>query len=82
MIPYGKQSISDADIAAVVEALQSDYLTCGPRVEQFENAFAEYVGAKHAIAVCNATAALHLAMLVADIGEGDRVLLLATKNHQ
>jgi len=74
MIPYGKQSISDEDIAAVVEALQSDYLTCGPRVEQFENAFAEYVGAKHAIAVCNATAALHLAMLAADIGEGDRVI--------
>ncbi|MDB4444773.1 UDP-4-amino-4,6-dideoxy-N-acetyl-beta-L-altrosamine transaminase [Akkermansiaceae bacterium] len=74
MIPYGKQSISDEDIAAVVEALQSDYLTCGPRVEAFEMAFAEYVGAKHAVVVCNATAALHLAMLAAGIGKGDRVI--------
>ena len=74
MIPYGKQSISDDDIAAVVEALKSDYLTCGPRVEAFEQAFAEYVGAKHAVAVCNATAALHLAMLAAGIGKGDRVI--------
>ena len=74
MIPYGKQSISDDDIAAVVEALKSDYLTCGPRVEAFEQAFAEYVGAKHAVAVCNATAALHLAMLAAEIGKGDRVI--------
>lgn len=85
MILYGKQSISDDDIAAVVEALQSDYLTCGPRVEAFEKAFAEYVGAKHAIAVCNATAALHLAMLAAGIGKGDRVItspntFLATAN--
>jgi len=74
MIPYGKQAISDEDIAAVVEALQSDYLTCGPRVAEFEQAFAEYVGAKHAIAVCNATAALHLAMLAAGVGKGDRVI--------
>ncbi len=74
MIPYGKQSIGKKDIAAVVEALQSDFLTCGPRVEAFERAFAEYVGAKHAVAVCNATAALHLAMLAADIQKGDRVI--------
>jgi len=77
MIPYGKQSINDEDIAAVVEALQSDFLTCGPRVEEFEQAFAEFVGAKHAIAVCNATAALHLAMLIAEIGVGDRVVTSA-----
>ena len=74
MIPYGKQAISDDDIAAVVEAMQSDYLTCGPRVNEFEQAFAEYVGAKHAIAVCNGTAALHLAMLAAGIGKEDRVI--------
>lgn len=74
MIPYGKQLIDDADIAAVAEALRSDLITCGPRAEAFENKFAEYVGAKHAVAVCNATAALHLAMLVAKIGEGDRVI--------
>jgi len=74
MIPYGKQSIDEADIRAVVAALKSDFLTCGPQVEAFEQAFAEYVGAKHAIVVSNGTAALHLAMLVADVGEGDRVV--------
>ncbi len=73
-LPYGKQFIDESDIAAVVEALQSDFLTCGPQVEAFEKAFAEFVGAKHAIVVCNATAALHLAMLVAEIGPGDRVV--------
>lgn len=74
MIPYGKQSISADDIAAVVDALQSDLITCGPRAAGFEEEFAEYVGAKHAIAVCNATAALHLALLVAHVGKGDRVI--------
>ena len=74
MIPYGKQSISEADIQAVVDALSSDFLTTGPRVAEFEAKFASVVGAKHAVAVCNATAALHLAMLVLDIGEGDRVV--------
>lgn len=74
MIPYGKQSISDDDIAAVVDVLRSDFLTCGPEVEAFESEFAAMVGAKHAVAVCNATAALHMAMLVAKIGPGDRVL--------
>ena len=74
MLPYGKQHIDDDDIAAVVAALKSDYLTTGPEVEAFEQEFAEMLGAKHAVAVCNATAALHLAMLVADIGPGDRVV--------
>ena len=74
MIPYGRQSISEDDIQAVCAALRSDYLTTGPLVEQFERRFAETVGAKHAVAVCNATAALHLAMLVAGIGPGDRVV--------
>lgn len=74
MLPYGKQSISDEDIAAVVDALKSDYLTTGPQVEAFEEEFAAAVGATHAVAVCNATAALHLAMLVAEIGSGDRVV--------
>ena len=74
MIPYGKQSISEEDLAAVVEVLRSDYLTCGPEVEAFEIEFAAMVGAKHAVAVCNATAALHLAMLVAKIGPGDRLV--------
>jgi len=74
MLPYGRQSIDDADIAAVIRAMQSDFLTCGPEVDAFEREFAQYLGAKHAVAVCNATAALHLAMVVADIGAGDRVV--------
>ena len=72
MLPYGRQTLDD--IAAVVRALRSDFLTCGPEVDAFEREFAEFVGAKHAVAVCNATAALHLAMPVADIGPGDRVV--------
>ena len=74
MIPYGKQSITDDDIAAVIRALRSDFLTCGPEVEAFEQEFSTFVGAKHAVAVCNATAALHLAMKVLGIGSGDRVV--------
>ncbi len=74
MIPYGRQSINDADLAAVTDALRSDYLTTGPLVAEFERRFADLVGAKHAVAVCNATAALHLAMLVAGLGPGDRVM--------
>jgi perosamine synthetase len=74
MIPYGKQSISEDDIEAVVRSLRSDFLTCGPEVEAFEREFAAFVGAKHAVAVCNATAALHLAMRVLGIGPGDRVV--------
>ncbi len=74
MLPYGRQTIDEDDIAAVVRALRSDFLTCGPEVEAFENEFAEFVGAKHAVAVANATDALHLAMLVAGIGPGDRVI--------
>jgi UDP-4-amino-4,6-dideoxy-N-acetyl-beta-L-altrosamine transaminase len=74
MIPYGKQAISEDDIAAVVRSLRSDFLTCGPEVEAFEREFAAFVGAKHAVAVCNATAALHLAMQVLGIGKGDRVV--------
>jgi len=74
MIPYGKQSISEEDIAAVTRVLRSDFLTCGPEVDAFEKEFAALVGAKHAVAVCNATAALHLAMRVLGIGPGDRVV--------
>jgi UDP-4-amino-4,6-dideoxy-N-acetyl-beta-L-altrosamine transaminase len=74
LIPYGRQTIDDDDIAAVVAALRSDFLTCGPEIEAFEREFAAMVGAKHAVAVCNATAALHLAMLDAGIGRGHRVV--------
>ncbi|HBM76852.1 MAG TPA: UDP-4-amino-4,6-dideoxy-N-acetyl-beta-L-altrosamine transaminase [Verrucomicrobiales bacterium] len=73
-IPYGRQDITAGDIEAVTETLQSGFLTSGPRVEEFEAAFARCVGSKYAVAVCNATAALHLAMRVTDIGPGDRVV--------
>jgi UDP-4-amino-4,6-dideoxy-N-acetyl-beta-L-altrosamine transaminase len=74
MLPYGRQTITEEDIAAVVAALRSDFLTQGPLIEEFERRFAEKVGAKHAVAVNSATAALHLAMRVAGIGPGDRVV--------
>lgn len=74
MLPYGKQSITEDDIAAVAAVLRFGYLTSGPVVEEFERRFAARVGAKHAVAVCNATAALHLALRVAGIGSGHRVV--------
>lgn len=74
LISYGRQSIDVTDIAAVSETLQSEFLTCGPAVEEFERRFCQRVGAKYAIAVNSATAALHLAMRVAGIGPGDRVI--------
>ena len=73
-IPYGRQTVDDQDIAAVVETLRSPWLTTGPMVEAFEADFAAYVGASHAVAVSNGTAALHLAMLAADVGPGDEVI--------
>ncbi len=73
-IPYGRQSIDDADIEAVVKVLKSDYLTTGPAVAAFEKKVADYVGAKYAVAVSNGTAALHVACLAAGIGEGDEVV--------
>jgi UDP-4-amino-4,6-dideoxy-N-acetyl-beta-L-altrosamine transaminase len=85
MLPYGRQTIEDDDIAAVVAALQADFLTTGPTVEAFEQAFAARVGARHAVACANGTAALHLAMLALRVGPGDRVVapaitFLATAN--
>ena len=74
MLTYGRQTISEDDIAAVVAVLRSDFLTQGPAVEAFERRFAESVGARYAVAVSSATAALHLAMRVAAIGPGDRVV--------
>lgn len=73
-IPYGRQSISEEDVAAVSRALRSDFLTTGPEVVAFEDEFAQRVGARHAVAVVNATAALHLALRVAGIGADDRVV--------
>ena len=71
MIPYGRQDISEDDIAAVVDILRSDFLTQGPAIERFERKVAEHCGARHAIAVSNATAALHIACLALDLGPGD-----------
>lgn len=73
-IPYGRQSIDNEDIQAVVETLQSDYLTTGPKIEEFERCVAEYVGANYAVAVSNGTAALHAACYAAGIKEGDEVI--------
>ena len=72
-IPYGRQSITEADIAAVVDVLKSDFLTQGPVVPRFEDAVARVSGAKHAIAVNSATSALHIACMALDVGPGDRV---------
>lgn len=73
MIPYGRQDISQADIDAVVEVLQSDFLTQGPKVPAFEDAVASYCGARYAVAVNSATSALHLACLALGLGPGDRL---------
>jgi UDP-4-amino-4,6-dideoxy-N-acetyl-beta-L-altrosamine transaminase len=73
MIPYGRQSISDADIEAVVHLLRSDWLTQGPTGAAFEAALAARAQASHAVAVCNATCALHIACLAAGLGPGDRL---------
>ncbi len=72
-IPYGRQDITDADIAAVVAVLRSDWLTQGPAVPRFEDAVARYCGAQHAIAVNSATSALHIACLALGLGPGDRL---------
>ena len=71
MIYYGKQSISEEDVKAVEAVLRSDFLTQGPAIERFERKVADYCGAKYAVAVCNATAALHIACLSAGLGEAD-----------
>ena len=73
-IPYGRQWIDDDDIKAVIEVLKSDYLTTGPKIEEFEEKFAAYVGAKYAVAVANGTAALHAACFSAGISPGDEVI--------
>ena len=72
-LPYGRQTISDADIAAVEAALRSPFLTQGPAVPAFEQAVAEKVGAAHGVAVNSATSALHLACLALGLGPGDRL---------
>jgi len=73
MIPYGRQTINDADVQAVVDVLRSDFLTQGPAVPNFENSVAHYCGAQYAFAVNSATSALHIACLALGVGKGDRV---------
>lgn len=84
-LPYGRQTIDDQDILAVAAILRSDYLTTGPAAEAFERAVADFVGANHAIACSNGTAALHLAMMALGVSPGDAVIVptitfLATAN--
>ena len=74
-LPYGRQWIDDDDIAAVVEVLRSDWLTTGPKVEEFEAAFAAQTGVAEAVAVSSGTAALHLAIAALDLGPGDEVIV-------
>jgi UDP-4-amino-4,6-dideoxy-N-acetyl-beta-L-altrosamine transaminase len=73
-IPYGRQHITDGDIQLVAETLRSDFLTQGPKVTEFEEKFAAYIGAKHAVAVSNGTAALHLCTLALGVQPGQRVI--------
>ena len=74
-IPYGRQYITDDDIQAVIQTLKSDYLTQGPKIKEFEIKFAEYVGAKFAVAVNNATSGLHLAATALNVQPGDKVIV-------
>lgn len=73
-IPYGRQTITEQDIAAVVEVLKGDFLTQGPKIAELEKSFAEYTGAKYAVAVSNGTAALHLCTLALGVNENSRVI--------
>lgn len=74
MIPYGRQEITQKDIDAVINTLKSDYLTQGPKVSEFEVAFAKYIGSKFAVAVSNGTAALHLCALAVNVKRGSKII--------
>ena len=74
MINYGKQTITQEDIDAVVEVLRSDWLTTGPKVEEFERAFADYIGVRHAVTFSSGTAALQATMAALELGRGDEVI--------
>lgn len=73
-IPYGRQHITQEDVDSVVDTLRSDYLTQGPKIKEFEDNFAEYIGCKYAVAVSNGTAALHLSALTMNVKSGDKVI--------
>ena len=74
LLPYGRQSLEESDVQAVVEVLRSDWLTTGPKVAQFEEAFAEWVGSKYAVSFSSGTAALHAAAFAAGLGPGDEAI--------
>jgi len=74
LLPYGRQSLDDADVQAVVEVLKSDWLTTGPKIAEFEEQFAEWVGARHAVSFSSGTAALHGAAFTAGLGPGDEAI--------
>jgi UDP-4-amino-4,6-dideoxy-N-acetyl-beta-L-altrosamine transaminase len=78
MLPYGRQCIEEDDISAVAEVLRSDFLTTGPKVEEFEKALCAATGARYAVACSNGTTALHLAALALELGEGDAVIVPST----
>ena len=73
-IGYGHQYIDDADIQAVVDVLKSDFLTCGPKIEEAEKKLCKITGAKYAVLIANGTAALHAMIFAAGIGPGDEVI--------
>lgn len=75
LLPYGRQMVDEADIAAVVEVLRSDWLTTGPKVDEFESALAQVAGTKYAVAVSSGTAALHAVMDALDVGTGDEIIV-------
>jgi perosamine synthetase len=77
MLPYGRQCVDEADIQAVINVLRGDWLTTGPAVPAFEEAVADYIGAKEAVVVNSGTAALHAAAFAAEIGPGDEVIIPA-----
>jgi len=74
LLPYGHQWIDDEDISAVVEVLKTDWITQGPKIDEFEKSVAEYCGAKYAVALSSGTAALHAACAVAGISQGDEAI--------
>ena len=73
-LPYAQQWVDEEDVGEVVKVLKSDFLTTGPKIEEFEKRFADYVGAKYAVSISNGTAALHAACFAAGINEGDEVI--------
>ena len=74
IIPYGKQSIDQDDVEAVISTLKSDFLTQGPKIAEFEQVFSDYVDADYGIAVNNGTSALHLCALALGVKPGDKVV--------